>query len=188
MIDGAEGRSDAMFVSLQGNVLSLPFADNSFDFVIASEILEHVPADTAAMSEIARVLKPGGTAITTVPRFWPETICWVLSRTYTTSAGGHVRIYRSPELISRLEGAGLSFQDAHHAHAFHSPYWWVKCAVGVDRDDAWPAKSYKRLLEWQIVNRPPLLDGLERVLDPLLGKSLAVYSTKPSVKEIERVH
>ena len=179
MRDGSEAEADALIASVQADVLVLPFADDSFDVVIAAEILEHIPEDRHAMKEIARVLKPGGVAVTTVPRFWPETICWALSRTYTSSAGGHVRIYRSPELISRLEGAGLSFRDAHHAHAFHSPYWWVKCAVGVDKDDAFLARSYKRFLEWQIVNRPPLVDGLERVLDPVLGKSLVVYSDKP---------
>ena len=37
----------------------------------------------------------------------------------------------------------------------------------------------KRFLEWQIVNRPRTLDALERVLDPVLGKSLVVYAHKP---------
>jgi hypothetical protein len=138
------------------------------------------------MAEIARVLKPGGAAIATVPRFWPERICWALSKTYTSSAGGHVRIYRAPELIGRLERAGLEFTGTHHAHSFHSAYWWVKCAVGVDRDTALPARLYKRFLEWQIVNRPPLADGLERALDPILGKSLVVYTRKPAHEATER--
>jgi hypothetical protein len=45
---------------------------------------------------------------------------------------------------------------------------------------------YKRFLEWQIVNRPPLADGLERALDPILGKSLVVYTRKPAHEATER--
>ena len=46
---------------VQGDALALPFADGTFDRVIASEVLEHIPDDRAAMAELARVLRPGGT-------------------------------------------------------------------------------------------------------------------------------
>lgn len=180
LLEAGEARTDAMAAPVKANVLSLPFETGAFDHVIASEILEHVPADEPAMAEIARVLKPGGSACVTVPRYWPERICWSLSDEYTNSAGGHVRIYRSQDLLARLEGAGLHIEQTHHAHAFHSPYWWVKCAVGVDRDDAPAALRYKRFLEWQIVRKPRTLDAFERVLDPVLGKSFVVYATKPT--------
>ncbi len=45
--------------AVQGDALRLPFADGSFDRVIASEVLEHIPDDEAAMAELARVLRPG---------------------------------------------------------------------------------------------------------------------------------
>ena len=180
MQEQGETRPDALSGATRANVLSLPFESGTFDQVIASEILEHVPADGRAMSEIARVLKPGGRAAVTVPRYWPERVCWALSDEYTQSAGGHVRIYRAPELVAKLQGAGFTVEETHHAHAFHSPYWWVKCAVGVDRDDAPAAVRYKKFLEWQIINRPRTLDALERVLDPVLGKSLCVYARKPA--------
>ena len=89
-------------------------------------------------------------------------------------------LQRAQELIAKLKAAGFDVLDTHHAHAFHSPYWWVKCAVGVDRDDAPAARAYKRFLEWQIVNRPRTLDALERLLDPILGKSICVYASKPA--------
>ncbi len=43
---------------VQGNVLSLPFADNSFDLVLSCGVLEYVPLD-AGLAEMARVLKKG---------------------------------------------------------------------------------------------------------------------------------
>jgi len=188
MRDQGEARPHATIAAVQGTALSLPFPDSTFDRVIAAEVLEHIPEDVTAMRELARVLKPGGVAAISVPRAWPERICWALSKEYTTSSGGHVRIYRRDELITRLEGAGLRFLAHHHAHAFHSAYWWVKCAVGVDRDEALAARTFKRFLEWQIVKRPAGLDSLERALDPILGKSLVVYVRKPaSVSEARRV-
>jgi SAM-dependent methyltransferase len=180
MSEAGETRSGAMAAASRADVLRLPFPDATFDHVIASEILEHVPADEAGMTEIYRVLKPGGRAVVTVPRFWTERVCWALSEEYTQSAGGHVRIYKNAELVGKLRAAGFEVEGTHHAHAFHSPYWWVKCAVGVDRDDAPAARAYKRFLEWQIVNRPRTLDAVERLLDPILGKSICVYASKPT--------
>ncbi len=81
-----------------GDALALPYADGTFDCVIASEILEHIPDDDAAIAELVRVLKPGGALAVTVPRWLPERICWLLSDEYHANEGGHIRIYRADEL------------------------------------------------------------------------------------------
>ena len=47
--------------------------------MIAAEVLEHIRDDSAAMNELARVLRPGGLAAITVPSFLPERVCWALS-------------------------------------------------------------------------------------------------------------
>src|SRR5207248_8738231 len=120
--------------AVRGDLLALPFPDDSFDKVIASEVLEHIPADERAMAEIARVLKPGGHAAITVPRWLPERICWALSDDYHSAEGGHVRIYRQRELLGKLATAGLIANGAHFAHGLHSPYWWLKCLTGVNGD------------------------------------------------------
>lgn len=44
----------------QANVLSIPYADRSFDFVMAAHVLEHLPEPQRALNEMIRVLKPGG--------------------------------------------------------------------------------------------------------------------------------
>lgn len=49
----------------------LPFPDKSFDVIVCSEVLEHIPDFGAALKECARLLKPGGRLAVTVPRFWP---------------------------------------------------------------------------------------------------------------------
>ena len=110
----------------------MPFADGSFDRVIVSEVLEHIQQDVAAIGEIARILRPGGTVGITVPTWFPEKINWMLNDEYHApkSAGGHVRIYTATELKAKLRAANLDVEGQHHAHALHSPYWWLKCAVG----------------------------------------------------------
>ncbi|MDQ3679570.1 MAG: methyltransferase domain-containing protein [Actinomycetota bacterium] len=162
-----------------GDVLGLPFPDRSFDRVIAAEVLEHVEADEPAMAELARVLRPGGSVAVTVPRWLPEAVNWGLSRDYRSNPGGHVRIYRRSALVDRLRGTGLRYRGRHHAHALHSPYWWLKCAVGVGRDDHRLVRAYHALLVWDIAHPRSPLRLVERLLNPILGKSLVVYLDKP---------
>jgi len=163
----------------QGDALSLPFVDGEFDRVVAAEVLEHIPDDEAAISELTRVLRPGGTIAVTVPRWLPERVCWALSAEYHEVEGGHVRIYTGTELVAKLVAAGLVYDGREHVHGLHSPYWWIKCAVGVTKDDHPVAKAYHRLLVWDIMKRPWPTRLAERLLDPVLGKSLVVYLHKP---------
>ncbi len=168
---------------VRGDATAMPFADGAFDRVIAAEVLEHIPGDQRALHEITRVLRPGGVAAVTVPSWLPERICWSLSDDYHNVPGGHVRIYTRPELEAKLRAAGLSVGAHHHAHGLHSPYWWLKCAVGV-HDDGHPlARAYHRLLVWDIVKRPKVTRLAERALDPVIGKSLVIYAEKPQAPE-----
>jgi SAM-dependent methyltransferase len=162
---------------VRGNATRLPFANGSFDVVIASEVMEHIPADEMALEEFRRVLKPGGRLAVSVPRTWPERVCWLLSSDYHNEAGGHVRIYGDQELLHKLREAGFAVWGRHHAHALHSPYWWLKCLVGVRKQDASLPRLYHRLLVWQIRSVPTFLDAVEHALDPFMGKSLVVYAT-----------
>ncbi|MEU9884738.1 class I SAM-dependent methyltransferase [Sphaerisporangium sp. NPDC051011] len=180
METAGEAPPEATAETVTGDALAMPFPDASFDRVIAAEVLEHIPDDMAAMREIHRVLKPGGLAAVTVPSFLPERICWALSEAYHTAPGGHVRIYTLAELSAKLKATGLVIGPHHHAHGLHSPYWWIKCAVGVDNDGHPLAKAYHELLVWDIMKRPALTRIAESVLNPLIGKSVVLYVRKPA--------
>ncbi|MCU1346717.1 MAG: putative methyltransferase [Acidimicrobiia bacterium] len=164
----------------RADAVQLPFAGGSFDRVIASEVLEHVDNDAGAMTELARVLRPGGTLAVTVPAFGPERICWALSSDYHAPAvaGGHVRIYTAVELRNRMKIAGLTPYASHRTHALHSPYWWLRCAVGPTNEEHPVVRRYRALLEWEITQRPRSLAAVERLLAPVLGKSTVVYARK----------
>ena len=166
--------------TIRGDATRLPFADAAFDCVVTSEVLEHIHDDRAALSELARVLKPGGTFAATVPSYFPEKINWMLSDEYYApkSVGGHVRIYSATELKAKLRTAGLTIKSQHHAHALHSPYWWLRCAIGPRNEEHKAVQAYKKFLEWDIMKRPTSTKYAERILSPILGKSYVVYSQK----------
>jgi SAM-dependent methyltransferase len=174
------GRAGGEGTAVVGSALELPFPDGSFDRVIAAEVLEHIPDDRTAMSELARVLRPRGTVAVTVPRWWPELVTWAISDEYHSNPGGHIRIYRRSNLVRRLQQFGLVPYGRHHAHALHSPYWWLKALVGVSNEGHPLVRAYHRLLVWDIVAHTPLTRVPEAILNPLLGKSVVVYLRKPA--------
>jgi ubiquinone/menaquinone biosynthesis C-methylase UbiE len=179
MIEAGELASDAHVAVIQGDALHLPFPDNHFDHVICSEVLEHIPDDSAAMAELVRVLRPGGTMAITVPRFGPELINWALSDAYHNVPGGHIRIFRKSQLKKRLTSVGMQVTGHHYAHGLHSPYWWLKCLVGTKNDQNWFVRQYHKLLVWDIVKGPRTTRYMEKVLAPLMGKSIIFYLVKP---------
>jgi SAM-dependent methyltransferase len=164
---------------VRADALALPFGEGTFDRIVASEVLEHIPNDGRALSELARVLRPGGTMAVTVPRCGPEVVNWLLSDAYHAVEGGHIRIYRRSELVRRVSSTGLRPTGRHHAHGLHSPYWWLRCLVGPTNETNRAVVAYHRFLVWDIEKSPWLTRALERVLSPLIGKSLVVYFEKP---------
>ena len=167
---------------LRGDAGRLPFANGSFDRVICSEVLEHLPDYHSALREIRRVLKADGLFCASVPRWWPEWLCWRLSRQYSLEPGGHVRIFRSGQLRRAVEACGFRRYHRHWSHALHTPFWWLKCLLWEQRETHWLVRAYHRLLVWDMLRRRPWTRWPERWLNPLLGKSVVMYfhgATRP---------
>jgi len=178
MLEAGEVSYDQWAGVANADALDLPFADNTFDRVIVSEVFEHIWDDERALVEIARVLRPGGRVAATVPTRWPERVSWAINWRYHDTPGGHVRIYRQHELENKIERAGFFLRGSHHAHAFHSPYWWLKCAYGLDNTEAAPVKRYHDFLCMVIERNPRWAAVAERTLNPVLGKSVVLYGEK----------
>ncbi|MFM7737318.1 MAG: methyltransferase domain-containing protein [Alphaproteobacteria bacterium] len=172
-VDGA-----APWLVARASGYELPFASESFDCVIVSEVLEHLHDDARALREVSRVLKPGGVLAVSVPRTWPEAVCWALSKRYRNTPGGHLRIYRRSEIASLVRRAGYRITGSHFAHALHAPFWWLKCAVGVDDENSPLVRAYHRFLVWDLMERPRITRWLETALNPIVGKSLVLYAVK----------
>ncbi|MDY7104379.1 MAG: methyltransferase domain-containing protein [Actinomycetota bacterium] len=177
-----ESPESASGSATRADIGRLPFPDHSFDRIIASEILEHIPDDSRAVAELWRVLRPGGSLAVTVPSWLPERICWALSSDYHAPAaeGGHVRIYTEAGMRRLLAGAGFAPGATHHAHALHAPYWWLRCAVGPENDTNPLVRAYHKVLCWDIERQPTVTRVTEQVLNPLIGKSVVVYATRPA--------
>jgi SAM-dependent methyltransferase len=89
------------------DAMKLPFASNSFDALIAMDMLEHLPDDNAALREFARVLKPGGRILATVPAYphlWSEHDLALM----------HFRRYIRKEMRERFTAAGLGIEKLTH--------------------------------------------------------------------------
>jgi SAM-dependent methyltransferase len=158
----------------------LPFADNTFDKVICSEVLEHIPDYRSVLGEINRVLKTGGIFAASVPRFFPEWVCWQLSDPYHEVEGGHVRIFNAGHLRGDIEDLGMIFFKRHFAHSLHVPYWWLKCLFWrkEGEEQAGIVDLYHRFLVWDLMKKPKVTTILDKVFNPILGKSVVMYFVK----------
>lgn len=172
------GNERKSFGLSSANALQLPFADNTFDKIICSEVLEHIPDYRGALEEIQRVLKPGGLFCASVPRTWPEKICWTLSEGYYNTPGGHLRIFKARELRGEIETLGFRHYHRHWAHALHAPFWWLKCLFWDKQDSNWLVKQYHRLLVWDLMEQPALTRVTEQLMNPVMGKSVVMYFRK----------
>lgn len=110
---------------LKSDATDLPFENNYFDIIIASEILEHIPNDIRAISEMYRVLKPDGKIVITIPSknypfFW-DPINWVLERTFKCHLpsniwwlsgiwADHVRLYSEKEITKKVINMGFKIE------------------------------------------------------------------------------
>ncbi|MCF8053892.1 MAG: class I SAM-dependent methyltransferase [Deltaproteobacteria bacterium] len=161
------------------DIAKLPFPAETFDAIICSEVLEHIPDALGVLRELLRVLKRGGVMAISVPNFLPERICWFLSAEYHNEEGGHIRIYKKKELKNYLCEVGLIHEGMAYKHGLHSPYWWLKCLVGHKREDSKMVNGYKKFLEWDIIEKPMITRTLDRLLSFFIAKSIVLYARKP---------
>lgn len=144
----AVARGHGRDLVVQGDATRLPFPDGSFDAVVCSETLEHIPDDRSAVDEIRRVLRPGGLLFLTVPNYLNAArVLAGLRRTpgYRNLQVGHLREY-SRRQVDDLLKTGFAIQARYHV-----PFHW-RGPVGLPVD--WLIRSglLGRLsLSWALV-------------------------------------
>ena len=182
MAEAGEVARASLAGAVQGDGTRLPFADGTFDRVIASEVLEHIADDAAALGELARVLRPGGTMAVTVPGLAAGAgLLGPVRRVPRTVRGGRPRAHlprrRAPRPHARCgPRAGLVAPRPRAALARTGG-----CAApsGPRTTTITAVAAYRKVLEWDIMKAPTATRWTERALNPVLGKSLVVYARKP---------
>jgi len=159
----------------------LPFPDETFDRVICSEVMEHIDDYQAVARELYRVVKSGGRLAVTIPTATSEWIYLALSDEYFESPGGHIRIFNPRALAQALVESGFREIRAGFAHALHTPYWALRCAVGLNRADE---SSWVRGYRWALLEatHSPLAQRLEGLLNWVFPKSLVLYAKRDGAR------
>lgn len=170
------GESRGRWILIKGDTMSLPFKDATFDKIICSEVLEHIPDDQQSIRELVRVLKDDGIIAISVPTYLPEAICWKLSRDYHDQPGGHIRIYKTSELVAPLRQNNLHLYATRHKHALHSIYWILRCLFGVNKEKALIPSLYYKFLVWDIKTKSKPIRLLEDFLNHFFPKSMVFYA------------
>jgi len=173
-----ENEIEGSYHMLMADVTKLPFKSGSFDKIICSEVLEHIPEDNIAVEELVRVLSKDGDIGISVPHYLAESICWKLSGEYYGFPGGHIRKYKTRELLALVDTAGLSVYATRHKHAFHSFYWILRCVFGIKKENAAIPSFYNKFLEWDLRANYRFFRWLEGPLNHLCPKSVAIYARK----------
>ncbi len=108
-----------------GDSRILPFRENSFDKIVASEVLEHIEDDEKALSEIYKILKPNGLFVISTPSinypfFW-DPINWTLQHLFNAHIqkgffsgiwNNHMRLYGKKDLEIKFKNAGFEIEDS----------------------------------------------------------------------------
>jgi SAM-dependent methyltransferase len=164
----------------QGDVCDMPFPDASFDFIFATDVIEHIDRDDAALGEIMRVLKPGGYCLATVPAFpslWghQDIKCY------------HKRRYRSAGFLAKLTASGLEPVNWYHFnYLLFLPIWAMRRLL----------RLFSKSARSEIQFNTPLLNLLLRgiftldiltapLLKPRFGVSLLVIARRPLTERAE---
>lgn len=171
----------------------VPYPENTFDAVLCIEVIEHVQDDNGLISEIVRVLRPGGVLLLSTPDAAVEDL---------NSKEHHVRHYTATQLIDLIERSGLQIQQL--AHRYHPIGAFMD---GVLMRFGPKVAASTRLDDDAVVvdNRQPffarvILAAYDRVIDPIIeaivwmeysirkhggGADLVVFAVKPCPREIE---
>lgn len=158
---------------VQGSLLALPFADDTFNAVVCSDVLYHLDDDVAALQEIFRVLRPGGVVVVNVPAHR-----WLWS--YHDVATHARRRYVRREMLGKLAAAGFAGGRATHWNTLPLPLVIIRRKLMRAPRGGSDVRRYGALAEWLLsaamgVERAWLRRGRRLPL----GSSVLAVGSKP---------
>jgi SAM-dependent methyltransferase len=166
-------REKGLGIVRHGDVCGMPFADESFDLLLATDIIEHVDDDLKALREIARVLRPGGKALIVVPAF---PILWGLQ----DRVAQHKRRYRMGELADRVARAGFAIEVSYYFNfLLFVPIWLGRRLVDIIRPRIQNESQINSPLLNRVLSAIFTVDiAVSPVLRPPFGVSILIVAEK----------
>ncbi len=168
--------NDKRVLLQQESIYELPYKNNTFDFVVSSEVMEHLSDDAAALAELRRVTKPGGTLIISVPNanypFLWDPLNWMLEKTVGLHVpkdiwwlagiwADHVRLYTMDQITTVAKEAGWKVVDSRSYvhHAWPASHFWLY-GVGKNLVERMGAAQFNRFTN----ERKPLSGFLSKIV------------------------
>jgi SAM-dependent methyltransferase len=166
-------REKGLGIVRHGDVCGMPFADESFDLLLATDIIEHVDDDLKALREIARVLRPGGKALIVVPAF---PILWGLQ----DRVAQHKRRYRMGGLADRVARAGFAIEVSYYFNfLLFVPIWLGRRLVDIIRPRIQNESQINSPLLNRMLSAVFTVDiAVAPVLRPPFGVSILIVAEK----------
>jgi SAM-dependent methyltransferase len=103
---------------VQGDFARIPFQANTFDVVLALDVIEHIQDDRGALNGLIHLLRPGGRLILFTPAF---SFLWSAQ----DRVSHHYRRYTAPELRAKLDSAGYRIEKLSYANTMLFPIVWA---------------------------------------------------------------
>jgi len=160
----------------------LPFADESFDRALCTEVFEHIPDERPLLNELVRLLRPGGTLAISVPDFLSERISWWLLAAQRLRLEDHLRIYRRRRLVDLLREAGMTVYARRYRHSLESLKWflvWMSARTEDGGAIRTVADSCGDFMDDRTIEFSSVLGALDDAANYVIPKSFVVYARKP---------
>lgn len=169
-------------ISIVGDATNLPYDDNVFDAVIATEVFEHITDIKEAVRESYRVLRPGGRACFSLPTEFSEKLFRIIHPTWVKDSG-HVSILKLEELICLIKNIGFKIEKVEKNNFEWSVFWLIHSIfrtrfdyTGTPVENKWISKEYKKI--WDFLYKMRIAKYLLWVGNKIFPKSYYFYLYK----------
>ena len=185
LVEKFKKRPEAKGIEIkQGDARKMPYEDSSFDGAILLEVIEHIPGTEQLLSEIQRVLKPGGVLCIAVPTSYTEKLYWRLHSKYASNAT-HFKIFSKNELRELIKAAGLEIRAIQNRNFVAAVSWTFHAALHSNSDHTGAIHEHlwvDRMLDpfFRTWSKTPVANKGLGLAKRYIGKSWYIYAQKPA--------
>lgn len=168
---------------LVGNIEKMPFRNNCFDAIVATEVFEHIPNPETAVKECFRILKKKGRICVSVPTSLSEKVFAYLHTDWVKNSG-HVNIFSEREILDLLTKSGFKVLKLEKQNFEWSVFWLIHSFFNTDFDDTGLPKENHIISKiyfkiWNYLYKLRVGKYLMLTGNKIFPKSIYIYLVKP---------